>query len=50
MMELPPAVIKWFLERFSNYGRETITKVITPTNHNRSKQRDEPIRILNKYF
>ena len=33
------------LERFSNDCRKTKTKVITPTNHNRSKQRNEPIRI-----
>ena len=33
------------IERFSNDCRKTITNVITPTNHNRSKQRGEPIRI-----
>ena len=29
---------------------ETDTKVITPTNHNRSKQPDEPIRIHSSYL
>ena len=33
------------IERFSNDCRKTKTKAITPTNHNRSKQRDEPITI-----
>ena len=33
------------LERFSNDRRKTKTKAITPTNHNRSRQRDEPITI-----
>ena len=33
------------LERFSKVCRKTNTKVIAPTNHNGSKQRDEPIRI-----
>ena len=28
----------------------TVTKVITPTNHNRSKQHDEPIRIPRNYM
>ena len=41
----------WFkfevpIQRFSNDCRKTITKAITLTNHNRSKQRDEPIRII----
>ena len=31
------------LERFSNGCRKPKTKAITPTNHNRSRQRDEPI-------
>ena len=35
---------KKILERFSN-RRKTSAKVITPTNHNRRKQRDEPIRM-----
>ena len=35
------------LERFSNDCRKTKTKaIITPTNHNRSRQRDEPITII----
>ena len=33
------------VERFSNDCRKTKTKVTTPTNHNRRKQRDEPIKI-----
>ena len=31
--------------RFSNDCRKTKTKAITPTNHNTSSQRDEPITI-----
>ena len=38
------------LERFSIDYRKTSTKVITATNLNRSKQRDEPIRITSKYL
>ena len=38
------------LERFSNDCQETNTKVITPTNHIRSKQRDELIRIPSNYL
>ena len=37
------------LERFSNDRRKSNTKVITPTNHNRSKQGDEPIRNPGNY-
>ena len=33
------------IERFSNDCRKTKTKAITPTNHNRSRQRNEPITI-----
>ena len=33
-----------------NDCRKTNTTAISPTNHNRSKQRDEPIRILSNYF
>ena len=33
------------IERFLNDCRKTKTKAIIPANHNRSKQRDEPIRI-----
>ena len=36
--------------RVSNYCRKTKTKAITPTNHNRSKQRDEPITIPSNYL
>ena len=39
-----------FIERFSNDCRKTKTKTITPTNHNRSKQRDEPITIPSNYL
>ena len=39
-----PVCMEEIKERFSNDNRETNSKVITPTNHNRSKQRDEPIR------
>ena len=38
------------LERFSNDCRKTKTKVITPTNHNGGKQRDEPITIPSNYL
>ena len=34
------------LERFSNDCRKPKTKAITPTNHNRNEQRDEPITFL----
>ena len=36
------------IERFSNDCRKTKTKAITATNHNRNKQRDEPITIPSK--
>ena len=36
------------IERFSNDCRKTEAKAITPTNHNRSRQRDEPITIPSK--
>ena len=39
------ALIAVALERFSNYFGKINSKVITPTNQNRSEQRDEPIRI-----
>ena len=38
------------IERFSNDCQKTKTKVITPTNHNRSRQRDEPIKIPSNYM
>ena len=38
------------LERFSNDCRKTKTKAITPTNHDRGKQRDEPITIPRNYL
>ena len=36
--------------RFSNDCQETKTKAITPTNHNRNRQRDEPITIPSNYL
>ena len=36
------------IERFSTECRKT--KVITPTNHNTRKQRNEPIGIRSKYM
>ena len=33
------------IERFSNDCRKTKTKAISPTNHNRTRQHDEPITI-----
>ena len=42
--------ISILLERFSNDCRKTKTKVITPTNHDRGKQRDEPITIPSNYL
>ena len=38
------------LERFSNNCRKNNTKVITATNHNRRKQRDEPTKIPYNYL
>ena len=38
-----------YIEQFSNDCRNTKTKAITPTNHNRSSQRDEPITIPSSY-
>ena len=38
------------LERFSNDCRKTKAKAITPTNHDRGKQRDEPITIPSNYL
>ena len=38
------------IERFSNDCRKTKTKAITPTNHNRNKQRDEPITIPSNHL
>ena len=38
------------LERFLNDCRKTKTKAITPTNHNRNEQRDEPITILSNHL
>ena len=51
------AILEWtkpintsIIERFSNDCRKTKTKVITLTNHNRNKQRHEPIRIPSDYL
>ena len=38
------------IERFSNDCRKTKTKAITPTDHDRSRQRDEPITIPSNYL
>ena len=38
------------IERFSNDCRKNKIKAITPTNHNRSKQRDEPIKVPSNYL
>ena len=38
------------IERFSNDCPKSNTKVITATNHNRSKQCDEPIIIPSNYM
>jgi len=38
------------IERFSNDRRETNIKAITPTNQNRSKLRDEQMRIASNYL
>ena len=39
----------WWLERFSCRGKNS-AKVATPTNHNRSKQHDDPIRIYGSNY
>ena len=49
------AIPKWQndredIERFSNDCRKTKTKAITPSNHDRGKQRDEPITIPSNYL
>ena len=41
---------KYSIERFSNHCRKTKTKAITLTNHDRNKQRHEPIRIPRNYL
>ena len=38
------------IERVSNNIRKTNTKVVASTNQNRSKKRDEPIRIPSNYL
>ena len=42
--------LSYTTEHFSNDCRKTNTNVITPSNHNKSKQRDEPIRIPSNYL
>ena len=49
-LNLTKLFIRKVLERFSNDCRKTKTKAITPTNHNRSRQRDEPITIPSNYM
>ena len=43
-------ILVLWLERFSNDCRKTKTKAITLTNHNRNKQRHEPITIPSNYL
>ena len=38
--------MKLEVQRYLNDSRNTNTEVVAPTNHNRSKQRDEPINYL----
>ena len=38
------------IERFSKDCPKPNAKVISPTNHNRNKQRDEPIRIPRNFL
>ena len=38
------------LERFSNDCQKTKTKAVTPANHDRGKQRNEPITIPSNYL
>ena len=45
------ATFSWLIERFSHDWRITNTKtIISPTNYNKSKQRDEPIRISRNWM
>ena len=51
MMEIPTRCAPHLtLERFSNDCGKTKTKAIASTNHNGSRQRDEPITILSNYL
>ena len=43
-------VLVEIIERVSIDCRKTKTKAITPTNHNRSRERDEPITIPSNYL
>ena len=44
------SLIQMCIERFSNDCRKTKTKAITPTNHNRNRQRHEPITIPSNHL
>ena len=48
--EAKPKPTTPLIEQFSNDCRKTKTKGITPTNHNRIRQRDEPITIPSNYL
>ena len=41
-------ILIYYLKRFSFECRKTKTKVITPTNHNRRRQSNEPMRTQSK--
>ena len=43
-------ILCYLIERFSNDCWKTKTKVVTPTNRDRGKQRDEPITIPSNYL
>jgi len=45
-VEWSKRITSWNVEQFAIDCRKTKTKAITPTNHNRSKQRNEPITIV----
>ena len=49
-LTLTPKPCTMILERFSNDCRKTKTKAITPTNHNRRRQREERITIPRNYL
>ena len=43
-------LVRISIERCSNDCRKTKTKAITPTNHNRNEQRDDPITIPSNHL
>ena len=43
-------IIYQIIERFSNDCQKAKTKAITPANHDRGKQRDEPITVPSNYL